>query len=91
MRMCGKNVLRDSDMQAATVGTEIQPGNNYSNLRHGDLVFWKGHVGFVEGNGHLLHASGHSMLVTSEPLANAMARIASRFDMPIGFRRPGDQ
>ena len=37
-------------------------------LRRGDLVFWKGHVGVMRDAGTLLHANGHHMLVTSEPL-----------------------
>jgi cell wall-associated NlpC family hydrolase len=88
MRMCGRDVLRDSDMQAATIGMEIDPGEGLAGLAEGDLVFWRGHVGFVEGNGHLLHASGHSMQVVSEPLVTALARIASLYDKPLGFRRP---
>lgn len=88
MQMCGHKVLRDSDMQAASLGTEIDPGPNYDALRRGDLVFWRGHVAMVEGDGHILHASGHSMLVTSEPLMSAIARIASLYEQPIGFRRP---
>jgi cell wall-associated NlpC family hydrolase len=88
MQMCGRKVLRDSDMQAASLGTEIDPGPNYDALRRGDLVFWRGHVAMVEGDGHILHASGHSMLVTSEPLMSAIARIASLYEQPIGFRRP---
>jgi cell wall-associated NlpC family hydrolase len=88
MRMCGRDVLRDSDMQAATLGAEIDPSENLNGLIEGDLVFWRGHVGFVEGNGHLLHARGHAMQVVSEPLTTALARIAGLYDKPIGFRRP---
>jgi cell wall-associated NlpC family hydrolase len=88
MRMCGRNVLRDSDMQAATIGTEIYPGEDLAGLAEGDLVFWRGHVGFVEGDGRLLHASGHSMQVVSEPLMTALSRIASLYDKPLGYRRP---
>ncbi len=88
MRMCGRDVLRDSDMQAATLGTGIDPGAGLEALRRGDLVFWRGHVAIVEGDGHLLHASGNSMQVVSEPLMVAISRIASLFEAPIGFRRP---
>lgn len=88
MQMCGRNVLRDSDMQAASLGAVIDPGPNLDALQRGDLVFWRGHVAMVEGDGHILHASGHSMLVTSEPLMSAIARIASLYEEPIGFRRP---
>jgi cell wall-associated NlpC family hydrolase len=75
-------------MQGASLGNEIDPGPNLETLRRGDLVFWRGHVAIVEGDGHILHASGHSMLVTSEPLMSAISRIASLYEQPIGFRRP---
>ncbi|MEO5759309.1 MAG: NlpC/P60 family protein, partial [Mesorhizobium sp.] len=32
MRMAGKNVLRDSDMQAATIGEPFEPGPDFSGL-----------------------------------------------------------
>jgi cell wall-associated NlpC family hydrolase len=88
MRMCGIGVLRDSDMQAATIGEAFDPGPELAGLLRGDLVFWRGHVAIVEGDGHLLHASGHAMQVVSEPLMVAVGRIASLYESPIGFRRP---
>ncbi len=88
MRMCGRVVLRDSDMQAATIGKEIEPGPDYAELRRGDLIFWTGHVAIVTGDGGLLHANGASMDVRAEPLAEAVSRIARAFAEPIGYRRP---
>jgi cell wall-associated NlpC family hydrolase len=88
MRMCGRDVLRDSDMQGATLGEPFDPGRGLEGLQRGDLVFWRGHVAMVEGNGHLLHASGYTMSVISEPLMGAVSRIADLFEEPIGFRRP---
>jgi cell wall-associated NlpC family hydrolase len=92
MRMCGKQVLRDTDMQAATVGEEIDPGENLQGLRRGDLVFWRGHVAICRGNihkiPHIVHASGHTMNVAIEPLHEAVERIAYLYEKPIGFRRP---
>jgi len=85
--MCGHSVLRDSDMQAATIGTEIDPGEHYENIKRGDLVFWRGHVGIAQGEGQLLHANGNSMDVTSEPLLSAIQRIAYLYENPIGVRR----
>lgn len=85
--MCGKNVLRDSDMQAATIGTEIDAGEAFENVKRGDLIFWRGHVGIAQGNGLLLHANGNSMDVTSEPLLPAIERIAYLYEKPIGVRR----
>lgn len=88
MLMTGKHVLRDSDMQAATIGSEIEAGSSYGNLVRGDLVFWRGHVGICQGNGNFLHANGHTMNALSEPLSDAIKRIARMFEKPIGFRRP---
>ena len=88
MRMCGRMVLRDSDMQAASIGEEIDPGSDWSNLERGDLVFWRGHVAIVEGDGMLLHANGNTMDVTSEPLVEAIGRIERLYALPTGCRRP---
>lgn len=87
MAMCGHVVPRDSDMQAAGLGTPFDPGGDHASLRRGDLVFWRGHVAIVEGNGNLLHANGHTMDVISEPFEQAVERIAAMFEKPIGFRR----
>ncbi|MEO0326971.1 MAG: NlpC/P60 family protein [Pseudomonadota bacterium] len=93
MMMCGRNVLRDSDMQAATLGEEIDPGKQYENLQRGDLVFWRGHVGICQGKNRdgimmIVHANGHTMSVASEPLSGAIERIAYLYEDPIGVRRP---
>ncbi len=87
MFMCGQNVLRDSDMQAATIGTEIDAGESFENIKRGDLIFWRGHVGIAQGDGLLLHANGNSMDVTSEPLLPAIERIAYLYEKPTGVRR----
>lgn len=92
MHMCGKSVLRDSDMQWATVGHQIDAGDDYLQLKRGDLVFWNGHVavhcGEKKGVPHLVHANGHSMSVAIEPMISALDRIAYLYEKPIGFRRP---
>lgn len=92
MRMCGRKVLRDSDMQAATIGMEIEAGENHQNLKRGDLIFWRGHAaihqGNVDGAAHIIHASGHTMNVAAEPLHQAIERIAYLYEKPIGYRRP---
>lgn len=92
MRMAGLPVLRDTDMQAVSIGEPVDPGKNFSDLLRGDLVFWKGHVAIVTGqtdNGPILiHANGNTMDVTREPLQRAVDRIAHLFDRPTGYRRP---
>lgn len=72
----GVNVLRDSGMQAETVGEAIEPAPDFSNLRRGDLIFWPGHVGIMLDGARLLHANAWHMATEIEPLAEAVARIA---------------
>ncbi|MCO5160845.1 MAG: NlpC/P60 family protein [Mesorhizobium sp.] len=84
MRMSGKTVLRDSDMQAATIGDPIGPDQ----LKRGDLAFWKGHVAIVTDPETIIHANGHTMTVALEPLANAVSRISYLYGQPTGYRRP---
>lgn len=86
LAMTGKPAPRDSDQQAAALGRAIAPEND--GLRRGDLVFWKGHVGFLEDPDTLLHASGGTMYVTREPLQGAIDRIAKLYGLPTGYRRP---
>jgi len=69
----GFKAPRDSDLQEKELGTPLAPGDS---LRRGDLVFWPGHVGIMQSKTELLHANAHHMLVVSEPLEDAKARIA---------------
>lgn len=84
--LCGEIVLRDSDMQAATIGQEIH--HDFNDLKRGDLVFWKGHTGMMVDGKTLLHANGNTMNVALEPLADAIERIGYLYDMPTMVRRP---
>lgn len=88
MRMAGRDVLRDSDMQAARLGEPVEPGSGFSGLRRGDLVFWKGHVAIMTDERTIIHANGHTMLVSREGLADAIDRIGYLYGAPTGFRRP---
>ncbi|MBV9635308.1 MAG: C40 family peptidase [Methylobacteriaceae bacterium] len=79
---------RDSDMQEREIGNALAVGDGLAGLRRGDLVFWKGHVGIMRDAGTLLHASGHQMMVVSEPLRTARDRIlAQGFGPPTSVRR----
>lgn len=88
MQMAGIAVLRDSDMQEATIGDEIEFHDDLSGLERGDLVFWPGHAGMMRDGSTLLHANGHTMSVHSEPLAAAIDRIAYLYDKPRAIKRP---
>lgn len=76
LAMAGLAAPRDSDLQEAALGTALPPETR--DLRRGDLVFWKGHVGILTDGATLLHANGHHMMVVQEPLAGAIERIAAK-------------
>ncbi|MDX8511008.1 C40 family peptidase [Mesorhizobium captivum] len=88
MRMAGRDVLRDTDMQAASIGMPLEPGPEFSGLQRGDLVFWKGHVAIMTDAEDMIHANGHTMLVSREGLKEAVERIGYLYGGPTGFRRP---
>lgn len=88
MRMTGRSVPRDSDMQAAHLGEPLDPGKDFAGLRRGDLVFWKGHIAIMLDGRNIIHANGHTMMVSREPLAEAVERIAYLYGGPTSFRRP---
>jgi cell wall-associated NlpC family hydrolase len=68
---------------------EIGKGLDGSDLKRGDLVFWKGHVGLMQDETRLLHANAHHMAVASEPLSGAILRIETAGSgKPTAFRRP---
>jgi cell wall-associated NlpC family hydrolase len=71
----GRAAPRDTDLQQAALGEALPLDALRGHLRRGDLVFWKGHVGIMRDADMLLHANGHHMRVTSEPLAEAQVRI----------------
>lgn len=88
VRMTGRNVLRDSDMQEASLGTPVDAGTDFSQLRRGDLVFWKGHVAIMTDGENMIHANGHTMTVAREGLRQAIDRIGYLYGGPTSFRRP---
>jgi cell wall-associated NlpC family hydrolase len=88
MRMTGRKVLRDSDMQEASLGTPVDAGAEFSQLRRGDLVFWKGHVAIMTDGENMIHANGHTMTVAREGLRQAIDRIGYLYGGPTSFRRP---
>jgi cell wall-associated NlpC family hydrolase len=74
-------------MQQA-LGAPLDVGADLKGLKRNDLVFWNGHVGIMLDPERLLHANGHHMATTAEPLADAVARIeAGRGGEPVAFRR----
>lgn len=88
MRMAGRQALRDTSMQETTLGQPLDPGPDYSAVQRGDLVFWKGHVAIMTNATDMIHANGHTMLVSHEGLADAVQRIGYLYGQPTSFRRP---
>ncbi|NBN64652.1 C40 family peptidase [Pannonibacter tanglangensis] len=77
----GHALPRDSDMQEAEAGTSLgfREGDPLpQDLRRGDLLFWRGHVGVLSAPDLLTHANGFTMTVSQEPLAAALARIGAK-------------
>jgi cell wall-associated NlpC family hydrolase len=64
---------RDTDIMEQALGRAI----TRDQMKRGDLIFWKGHVGVMRDAHTLLHANAFHMQVSSEPLDAAIARIAT--------------
>lgn len=88
LRMAGRSVSRDTSMQEANLGETLDPDADFTALKRGDLVFWNGHVAIMTSAADMIHANGHTMLVSREPLKDAVARIGYLYGQPTGFRRP---
>lgn len=76
---------RDSDLQEQALGSRLA----FSDLRRGDLIFWKGHVAIACDGDTLIHANAHHMAVAVEPVAEALARIKKMGSEVTSVRRLG--
>jgi cell wall-associated NlpC family hydrolase len=72
---CGVGAPRDSDMQEAALGSEVDFDGTASALKRGDLIFWKGHVGIFISPEQFLHANARDMAVASGPFAEVLRYI----------------
>lgn len=70
----GLSCPRDSDMQAASLGTAVADGLGGVTLKRGMILFFKGHVGIMADTTTLLHANAFHGCVVAEPLADVLAR-----------------
>ena len=66
-------MLQTRGMMEKALGEAV----SLSDVRRGDLVFWKGHIGVMLDHTRLLHANAFHMQVTSELLSTAVERIGS--------------
>jgi cell wall-associated NlpC family hydrolase len=62
---------RDSDMQELSLGKVVL----LSELRRGDLLFWRGHAAIARDPETIVHANAHHMMVAIEPVEDALGRI----------------
>jgi cell wall-associated NlpC family hydrolase len=76
---------RDSDLQEQALGSRLA----FSDLRRGDLIFWKGHVAIARDGDTLIHANAHHLAVTVEPVAEAVTRIKQAGSEVTSVRRLG--
>jgi len=81
---CGIDCPGDSDQQAKGLGDAL---SDTDTLERGDLIFWKGHVAFVAGDGRILHANAYHMAVAFEDMQIAIDRIAAKGGPVTGRRR----
>ncbi|WP_428999256.1 C40 family peptidase, partial [Stenotrophomonas maltophilia] len=54
LEAAGVQAPRDSDMQEKQLGDPLVLAPDLSNLRRGDLIFWKGHVGIMTSPADLI-------------------------------------
>jgi hypothetical protein len=71
---------RDTDMMEAALGAALPLD---AELKRGDLIFWKGHIGLMLDRTRILHANGYFMQVSAEPLAEVRARTHANENLPI--------
>lgn len=70
----GIDCLRDSDMQAVSLGETTSVSDALSMPQRGDAIFWPGHVAIVRDSKTLIHANAFHMAVAIEPIERAIAR-----------------
>jgi len=76
LEMAGIDFPRDSDQQREAFAEPLDCHWKDRNWKRGDIVFFlpNPHVGIMTGTDHMIHASGHVMEVTVEPLADFISR-----------------
>ncbi|HVX98802.1 MAG TPA: NlpC/P60 family protein [Pseudorhodoplanes sp.] len=84
LNACGIACPRDSDMQESAIGAAL---GSATELRRGDLIFWKGHVAIARDRDTMVHANAFHMAVAIEPIAEAVARIRAGSGEVTSIRR----
>ena len=71
LQLAGVSCPRDTYMQESALGRP----KSLTELRRGDLIFWKGHVAIACDTTTIIHANAHHMMVAKEPITEAIIRI----------------
>ena len=75
LEMAGIDCPRDSDQQREAFGKPLPCHWRDMPWKRGDIVFFDpSHIGLMTGPDHLIHANGHHMLVTVEPIFDVVMR-----------------
>ncbi|MGQ0685266.1 C40 family peptidase [Bradyrhizobium sp.] len=82
----GTGCPRDSDMQCAGLGRELSAAES-KHLKHGDLIFWKGHVAIARDAETIVHANAHHMATVIEKTKDAIARIKAGGSEVVAIKR----
>lgn len=77
LQSCGISCPRDSDMQRASLGQNVETAQT------GDIIFFPGHVGIMASSTDLLHANAFWMQTMIEPLADVVARLSPTYEKPV--------
>jgi cell wall-associated NlpC family hydrolase len=82
----GTGCPRDSDMQCAGLGREVNV-DEAKHLKRGDLIFWKGHVAIARDAETIVHANAHHMATVIENTREAIARIEAAGSDVVAIKR----
>ncbi len=85
LQAAGHACPRDSDMQELALGKPVA----LSEMRRGDLVFWKGHVAIARDPETIVHANAHHMAVAIEPADEAIHRVKAAGSEVTSVKRIG--
>jgi len=87
LERCGTPCPRDTDMQEAALGTALDAPFETAELRRGDLVFWKGHVGIMVDGTRMIHANATHMAVTVNDVRDFAKRVEASTGPVTSVRR----
>ncbi len=88
LQASGVDFMRDTSPQYQMISAAACSDKTaFASYSRGDLIYWHGHVGVMIDENQLLHANGFHHAVALEPVADAIARIASSYGAPIAHIR----